>query len=361
MKKTQQILFSLTFCILSLGFWIQARADISSKMSELETKAELNNPIEVHIGVQIEQISDVDQKAENFSAVATLRMEWKDPKLAFDKKNYGRFFKTFTLNDFLAFADKNALYAAKFTIYNQQGRRHSQYSRVIIFSDGSALYIERFTVTLQAPDFNFVQYPFDTQTFYIHIDSIYPKNLANFRPLKSFSKLGDRLGEEEWVFIDNWTEITTNKGITGLPADRFSFGFKGKRHQNYYVMRIFMPLLIFVSVAWVTFFLQDFSKRIDIAGANLLIFVAFNFAISQDLPRLGYMTFLDFILFAMFMVTGLVIVYNVILKRLENRGKELTARRIDNYALIWVYPVLHILILMIALYYFQYIPSFLGD
>ncbi|MBW2218792.1 MAG: hypothetical protein JRF40_04760, partial [Deltaproteobacteria bacterium] len=147
MQKIQQILFSLTFCILSLGYWNQARADIASKISELATKAETSNPIEVHVGVQVEQITNVDQKAENFSAVATLRMEWNDPKLAFDKKKHGQLFKAYDRDDFIEFADKNALYPAKFAIYNQQGRRHIQFARVIVLSDGSALYMERFTVT----------------------------------------------------------------------------------------------------------------------------------------------------------------------------------------------------------------------
>ena len=74
------------------------------------------------------------------------------------------------------------------------------------------------------------------------------------------------------------------------------------------------------------------------AVANLLVFVAFNFTISNDLPRLGYLTFIDAIMFTAFVFTGLVVLVNVVFRRLEVHGRESLARHLDNYT-IWVYPV----------------------
>jgi hypothetical protein len=75
---------------------------------------------------------------------------------------------------------------------------------------------------------------------------------------------------------------------------------------------------------------------------NLLLFIAFNFVISGDLPRLGYLTFVDQILASTFIVTGLVAMVNVFLRRLEMNDRTAVARTIDRYVL-WCYPMVYVL------------------
>ena len=103
-----------------------------------------------------------------------------------------------------------------------------------------------------------------------------------------------------------------------------------------------MPILLIAAVSWVTFFLRDYGRRIEVASANLLVFIAFSFSLADNYPRLGYLTFLDAVMALMFIVNAIVVVYNVWLRRVEMDGEADRAERVDSI-LDWVYPMSYIL------------------
>lgn len=308
-------------------------------------------PIELKIGLKLDQITHVDQKAENFGAVGDLRLEWHDPNIAFVPEQAQLPIRRYERGAFQDMANEQQLFAPSVVMHNQQGRRYFEDTGIVIFPEGRAVYGERFTVTLQAPDFDFEDYPFDVQRFFITLDTPWPEDFVRLVAHEEFSGLGDQLGEEEWIFKEEGIEMTTQTSVFGQPSSRITFVFSARRHIWYYTLRIFVPLLIIVAVSWTTFFLRDFSKRVDISAGNLLVYVAFNFTISSDLPRLGYLTFMDTIMAATFVITGLTVVWNVVLRRLEIRGRERAARVADTYTL-WIYPMAFAMVLYFSLAHF---------
>jgi len=106
----------------------------------------------------------------------------------------------------------------------------------------------------------------------------------------------------------------------------------------YYFFRILLPLAIIIAVSWILFFLKDHAKRVDAAGANLLLFIAFNFTISSELPRLGYLTFLDTLLISAFLVTAIVLILSVYLRRQDMKGRHAFVAKVDRYVITF-YPL----------------------
>jgi len=200
-------------------------------------EALLQQPMDVSIGIKLQQIANIDQKAENYEAVASTLVTWNDPALAFRSDECDCENKLFVTKDFTSFATKEGIIWPASTYLNQQNNRWIQNDYVVVYPNGDAIYFERFTTTFQAPDFDFRQFPFDSQTFYIRVDSIFSTDFVNYTA-SDFTEVGTQLGEEEWYVTDSETEVIAEPSSTGQETSSFIFRFFANRHLSFYVFRI---------------------------------------------------------------------------------------------------------------------------
>lgn len=301
----------------------------------------LRKPIPVAIGINLEKIVNVDEPGKFFTAVISLGMRWKDPELAFNPEECGCSQKVYTEDEIATFRAEAGDRWPDYVLFNQRGERFPQNRAAVVNADGSALYFERMTADFTV-DFDFRRYPFDTQHFEMRVDSLYPEDRYYFTPLEDFNRISENLGQDEFIIED--FEVATGEtiGATETTVSSFAFSFSGSRHPDYYIFQIFVPVLLIILVSWVTFFLKDYVMRIEIASANLLLFIALGFSLADNYPRLGYLTFLDAVMAATFVITAGVVVYNVLMRRLELAENLARVERIDA-VMDWVYPALYLL------------------
>jgi hypothetical protein len=303
----------------------------------------VQRPIPVQAGVQIDRISEVNSPGETFTVIGSLRMDWLDPGLAFSPDTCRCSIKLYSERDFDRFLADARSQWPNFTFYNQQGNRWVQNRVVAVWPDGSARYVERFTVTFQA-DFDFKQYPFDTQEFPIVLHMLLPNSIYELLPLPGYSGISPDHGEDE--FIIGPLVVTPGSAEAGASTERsvaaLTYAFTAPRHLEYYILQVFVPILLIILISWFTFFLKDYTRRIEAAAANVLLFIAFSFSLAGNYPRLGYVTFLDAVMAVTFVVNTLVLLYNVQMKRMETQGEAERVARIDR-VFDWAYPLSYIL------------------
>lgn len=304
--------------------------------------------VPVHVAVRVDQIVGIDQKSENFRAVFATLMRYKDPKLAYERAPDDLPFRMFTLDEFLKLVQEHETHWPEFVFSNQQGRLDVAAQLILLSPIGDVTFFERATMTFQAPDFDFRSFPFDEQIFHIRITSVLPLGFYHYEPIEGVSGMGEQLGEEEWVVEDFQTKVHEVETAVGTISSEFLFSFIAHRHLVYYVARLFIPMFIILMVSWATFQLKDYVKRIDVGITNLLLFIAFNFTVSSDLPRLGYVTAMDAFMTGAFIITGLVVLVNVAFRRMQTEGQEARVERLDRIA-VWGYWPAYILGMSVAL------------
>jgi hypothetical protein len=270
-----------------------------------------NNPTLIDVGIELLQIVDVDQKSENFTVVAVLRAEWIDPSLIFHPAdNDGSRLKRFVGDQVQEFFEENERVVwPRFVIDNQQDERDIQNQVIHVQSDGTITYEERFSATLQAPDFDFVAFPFDDQFFRIELTTVFPVEEFILQERREFRRVGTQLGEEEFRVVSDRGEVVLVDGIS-----EYHFIMDVTRTRTFYIYRIFIPLALIIGMGWmISLFIMDADTRLTASSGNLLLLIAFNFTIGDDLPRLGYLTFMDALLMASFIIATVVFLFDVYL------------------------------------------------
>ena len=198
----------------------------------------LGAPIEVQTGLRILRISAVNSPDENFSVVGSLRMDWTDPDLAFSPDSCNCSVKLYTEKEFDRFLAEVGSRWPSFTFFNQLGNRWIQSRTAAVWPDGRAGYAEHFNTTFQA-DFDFRQYPFDTQTFPVYLDLLYPTSMYTMTELPGYSAIDPAHGEDEFIISDFTTAASTvTASAADNPVSRMTFSFSAPRHLNYYSLQV---------------------------------------------------------------------------------------------------------------------------
>jgi hypothetical protein len=131
------------------------------------------------------------------------------------------------------------------------------------------------------------------------------------------------------------------KDRAGTRYSRFSLRVFFEREYWSYAFKILIPLLIILAMAYLVFFLPaaQLDTAASVAMTALLSCMAYNVAVSQNMPEIGYLVLSDKFFIATYVLLLLTLAETCVTFVLTEGGQLERARKIDLFSR-WTFPVL---------------------
>ncbi len=321
-----------------------AEQDVSPEIPHFVVPPNGDGPVTVDIGLFVEGISDINPVNNTFTVEGYLDLIWCDPREGFDPQELGWPEKIFLEND--ARGEIQLIWWPDINFPTQVGARDSENLELIIFEDGTVEYAERFSVTIEGR-FDLRQFPFDTQTLQIEIESLaWSEEFLIFHEDEALIGFSDTFDLPEWDW-DTETGLSTHIESVqeirdDVPFSEFVVDLTVHRLPGFFIVKVLLPMMLIVALSWAVFWMDESSlgERLTISFTGLLTVVAYQFIIGDSLPRLSYLTFMDAMINYSFLMMALTVVENVLVNILRADGNMMIALRIDQASRI-IFPVIY--------------------
>ncbi|MDX2470776.1 MAG: hypothetical protein QNL04_09415, partial [SAR324 cluster bacterium] len=316
-----------------------------------------DEPTLVDLGLYIVEVTEVDPIANTFKIEAFMDLVWCDPRLVSKDKPPKEI--EYLEEDA---ADKlKEIWWPDVGIVNASGGREIENEELIIYPDGTVEYREKFSALMEA-HYDLIQFPFDKQHLEIEMESFaWDYKIVKYHAHKSKIGFSAEFKIPEWEIDNVKSKVEDVKEIRDRSAfSEFLLDIEVDRISGFYLWKVILPLMILVMVSWSIFWMSgdSLADRMSVSLTGILTIVAYQFLISEILPRVPYFTFMDAILMLSFGLIALTILVNIIINISDLGGNDSTSLSIDRACRV-LFPAFYFGAL--AIMAVVYLPeSFLG-
>jgi len=289
-----------------------------------------NQPTKVNVAIYIINIESINDIEQNFTIDFILNLRWQDPRLIHEAAK-GNQLCSYRLEK---------VWNPELNIFNMRGIEGQLPNRVDVKPGGEVRYTQRFYGPLEA-EMNLLYFPFDRQTLPISLVTFghSPEQVAlSFaRDLsgraETFSAMSWRISGGK-ASIEPYVAKAGHLAKTDYKISKFEYHFKAKRWINYYIWKVFTPLLLIVFMSWAVFWVSPLKMEVQVglASTTILTLIAFLFSIGNLLPRISYLTVMDLFVFVCLIFVFLAFIESIITCSLGLNDQADRARRIDRIA-----------------------------
>jgi len=307
--------------------------------SQDHTKGDHKPPSDIKMVVFVIDIDNIDSANQRFTANVFVRCRWTDPTL----KHPGPNKIIRPLKD---------VWHPRIQFINQQKIFHTRAPEVEISPGGEAVYCIRVWGYFSQP-LNLRHFPFDKQNFNIKlVASGYKPDELNLVPdpdMESF--IADKLSLADWSILEYKGKTTPYEPLPGVKVSGFLFSFTAKRHSNYYLLKVILPLLLIVGMSWIVFWIppKQAATQISVSVTSMLTLIAYRFAVDSQIPNISYLTRLDYFILGSTILVFLTLLQVVITSIMATNDQLKIALLIDMHSR-WGFPLIFIIIFVHSLF-----------
>jgi len=311
----------MTFFLLSLIFIGGAHAQETAQQSR-----------QVDIRLFLLDVEKVDTAAQTFTANLTLVMKWRDPELAHE-------------GPASISVPISQIWSPSIQIINQQKIVSTLPPMAEVSRDGEVIHRQRLWGSFSQP-LDLHAFPFDKQTLEITLVNVgFGGKIVNLVTSPA-SGISEKLSISDWT-ISGW-EFTPRKfSLEDEPLELggLVFSLAVERDRNYFKYKVIFPLILIVMMSWLVFWIDPSlaASQISVSVTAMLTMIAYRFALAGMVPRLGFLTSLDYFVMASTLVVFLAMIEVVYTAYLSTNNQLDKARKVDFHAR-WIAPLVYVLV-----------------
>ncbi len=256
-------------------------------------------PTEVAVGIRMVDLTEINDVAQTLTGDFAVVLSWMDARLSNLEGC------KISLDDIWSPG----------LVFVNSGRLFTSRPRLVGMGPGGQVkYVQRYYGTL-ASYHNLRDFPFDKQNIVISLMSLeWPEKDVKLIVDEKVTGRRDLLNISDWTIEDAFGVIDRK-----IPDafDRFhsSYDFHIIAHRitGYYIWKVIFPLCLIVAMSWCVFWIDpaQFGPQIGLSATSMLTLIAFIFATTNMVPKIGYFTTLD-----LFIVGSMILVFLALLQSL---------------------------------------------
>ena len=298
-------------------------------------------PVVVRARFAFHDINEINDGAETFEFAGVLTLTWHDPRQAFDPAVVGVDEKIFQGG--YQFNELSTGWYPQVVLVNESGLYQKNGVVLRVQPDGTSTLIETLNATAKA-EFNMSRFPFDGQRLeavfevlgfdrdevLLHVESDATSSVASNVRVPQWTITGASVSVRDRAASYAGRRWVSSAFVVSVDVQRESF----------YMRRLVsIPLMVIVLLSFSVFWMDRSSlgDRLSVSFIGILTSVAYQLIMSEQLPRISYVTLMHAFLTFSFLTMCATVVISLLVGTLNQRGKSELGDRVDRRCR-WIFP-----------------------